>query len=78
MRDVFRASNLTIGLDLMPFADRPASLTCTDRRFLVRLRARQSPATWFFFDQFGQLVRRCIAGIFTLAPSWLLLLTCAG
>src|SRR6476646_3145690 len=87
----FRASNVTIGLDLMrDLAIGPEALGALTGAFFFGFAAMQIPCG-FFFDRFGP--RRTVAGmlvlatcgitIFTLAPSWPILLTgrvlmCAG
>ena len=87
----FRASNVTIGLDLMrDLAIGPEALGALTGAFFFGFAAMQIPCG-FFFDHFGP--RRTVAGmlilatiggiIFTLAPTWPILLTgrvlfCAG
>src|ERR1700687_5490068 len=79
----FRASNVTIGLDLMrDLAIGPEALGALTGAFFFGFAAMQIPCG-FFFDHFGP--RRSVAGmlilatiggiIFTLAPSWPILLT---
>src|SRR6476469_6010726 len=79
----FRASNVTIGLDLMrDLAIGPEALGALTGAFFFGFAAMQIPCG-FFFDHFGP--RRSVAGmlilattggiIFTLAPSWPVLLT---
>jgi predicted MFS family arabinose efflux permease len=79
----FRASNVTIGLDLMhDLAIGPEALGALTGAFFFGFAAMQIPCG-FFFDRFGP--RRAIAGmlilatiggiIFTLAPTWPILLT---
>src|SRR3979490_637061 len=79
----FRASNVTIGLDLMrDLAIGPEALGALTGAFFFGFAAMQIPCG-FFFDHFGP--RRTVAGmlvlatiggiIFTLAPSWPMLLT---
>src|SRR4051812_21430357 len=79
----FRASNVTIGLDLMrDLAIGPEALGALTGAFFFGFAAMQIPCG-FFFDRFGP--RRTVAGmlvlascgitIFTLAPSWPILLT---
>jgi len=79
----FRASNVTIGLDLMrDLAIGPEALGALTGAFFFGFAAMQIPCG-LFFDRFGP--RRSIAGmlilattggiIFTLAPSWPILLT---
>jgi predicted MFS family arabinose efflux permease len=79
----FRASNVTIGLDLMrDFAIGPEALGALTGAFFFGFAAMQIPCG-FLFDHFGP--RRTVAGmlilatiggiIFTLAPSWPMLLT---
>jgi predicted MFS family arabinose efflux permease len=79
----FRASNVTIGLDLMrDLAIRPEALGALTGAFFFGFAAMQIPCG-FFFDHFGP--RRTVAGmlvlatiggiIFTLAPVWPILLT---
>jgi predicted MFS family arabinose efflux permease len=79
----FRASNVTIGLDLMrDLAIGPEALGALTGAFFFGFAAMQIPCG-FFFDRFGP--RRAIVGmlilatvggiIFTLAPSWPILLT---
>jgi predicted MFS family arabinose efflux permease len=79
----FRASNVTIGLDLMrDLAIGPEALGALTGAFFFGFAAMQIPCG-FLFDHFGP--RRTVAGmlilatiggiIFTLAPSWPMLLT---
>jgi predicted MFS family arabinose efflux permease len=79
----FRASNVTIGLDLMrDLAIGPEALGALTGAFFFGFAAMQIPCG-FLFDRFGP--RRSVAGmlilatiggaIFTLAPSWPVLLT---
>ena len=79
----FRASNVTIGLDLMrDLAIGPEALGALTGAFFFGFAAMQIPCG-FFFDRFGP--RRTVAGmlvlatigitVFTLAPSWPILLT---
>ena len=79
----FRASNVTIGLDLMRDLDiGPEALGALTGAFFFGFAAMQIPCG-FFFDRFGP--RRTVSGmlllavagaaLFTLAPSWPLLLT---
>jgi predicted MFS family arabinose efflux permease len=79
----FRASNVTIGLDLMrDLAIGPEALGALTGAFFFGFAAMQIPCG-FLFDHFGP--RRSVAGmlilatlgglIFTLAPAWPMLLT---
>src|SRR3981189_4006506 len=79
----FRASNVTIGLDLMrDLAIGPEALGALSGAFFFGFAATQIPCG-FLFDHFGP--RRAVAGmlilatiggtIFPLAPSWPPLLT---
>ena len=79
----FRASNVTIGLDLMrDLAIGPEALGALTGAFFFGFAATQIPCG-FLFDHFGP--RRAVAGmlilatiggiIFTLAPTWPILLT---
>src|SRR5215475_4836512 len=79
----FRASNVTIGLDLMrDLSISPGALGALTGAFFFGFAAMQIPCG-FFFDRFGP--RRTIVGmlmlatlggiIFTAAPSWPILLT---
>ncbi len=79
----FRAANVTIGLDLMrDLAIGPEALGALTGAFFFGFAAMQIPCG-FFFDHFGP--RRTVAGmlvlatigvtIFTLAPTWPILLT---
>ncbi len=79
----FRASNVTIGLDLMhDLSIGPEALGALTGAFFFGFAAMQIPCG-FLFDRFGP--RRTVAGmlilatiggaIFTLAPSWPVLLT---
>ncbi len=79
----FRSSNVTIGLDLMrDLAIGPEALGALTGAFFFGFAAMQIPCG-FFFDHFGP--RRTVAGmlvlatfgvtIFTLAPTWPILLT---
>ena len=79
----FRASNVTIGLDLMrDLSVGPGALGALTGAFFFGFAATQIPCG-FFFDRFGP--RRTIVGmlavataggiIFTAAPSWPVLLT---
>ncbi len=79
----FRASNVTIGLDLMrDLAIGPEALGALTGAFFFGFSAMQIPCG-FFFDRYGP--RRTVSGmlvlavagatLFTLAPSWPLLLT---
>ncbi len=79
----FRASNVTIGLDLMrDLAIGPEALGALTGAFFFGFAAMQIPCG-FLFDRFGP--RRSVAGmlilatsggiVFTLAPSWPMLLT---
>jgi predicted MFS family arabinose efflux permease len=79
----FRASNVTIGLDLMrDLAIGPEALGALTGAFFFGFAAMQIPCG-FLFDRFGP--RRSVAGmlilatlggaIFTLAPNWPILLT---
>jgi predicted MFS family arabinose efflux permease len=79
----FRASNVTIGLDLMrDLAIGPEALGALTGAFFFGFAAMQIPCG-FLFDHFGP--RRTVAGmlilatiggiIFTLAPAWPMLLT---
>lgn len=79
----FRASNVTIGLDLMRDLDiGPEALGGLTGAFFFGFAAMQIPCG-FFFDRFGprrtvvgMLVLATIGGIvFTLAPTWPILLT---
>ncbi|MBN9279993.1 MAG: MFS transporter [Hyphomicrobium sp.] len=79
----FRASNITIGLDLMrDLAIGPEALGGLTGAFFFGFAAMQIPCG-FFFDRFGprrtvtgMLVLATIGGIvFTLAPTWPILLT---
>src|SRR5207237_4196425 len=79
----FRASNVTIGLDLMrDLAIGPEALGALTGAFFFGFAAMQIPCG-FFFDRFGprltvsgMLVLATIGGaIFTLAPTWPVLLT---
>ena len=79
----FRASNVTIGLDLMrDLAIGPEALGALTGAFFFGFAAMQIPCG-FFFDRFGprrtvvgMLILATIGGIiFTLAPSWPILLT---
>jgi len=79
----FRASNVTIGLDLMrDLAIGPQALGALTGAFFFGFAAMQIPCG-FFFDRFGP--RRTVVGmlvlaslgglIFTFAPTWPILLT---
>jgi predicted MFS family arabinose efflux permease len=79
----FRASNVTIGLDLMrDLAIGPEALGALTGAFFFGFAATQIPCG-FFFDHFGP--RRTVAGmlilatiggiIFSVAPTWPILLT---
>ena len=79
----FRASNVTIGLDLMhDLGIGPQALGALTGAFFFGFSAMQIPCG-FFFDRYGP--RRTVTGmlllavmgaaLFTLAPSWPLLLT---
>jgi predicted MFS family arabinose efflux permease len=79
----FRASNVTIGLDLMrDLAIGPEALGALTGAFFFGFAAMQIPCG-FFFDRFGP--RRTVVGllilatiggiIFTMAPTWPILLT---
>ncbi len=79
----FRASNVTIGLDLMrDLAIGPEALGALTGAFFFGFASSQIPCG-FFFDRFGP--RRSLVGmlivatsggiIFTLAPTWPILLT---
>jgi predicted MFS family arabinose efflux permease len=79
----FRASNVTIGLDLMrDLAIGPEALGALTGAFFFGFAAMQIPCG-FLFDHFGP--RRTVAGmlilatiggiVFTLAPAWPMLLT---
>jgi predicted MFS family arabinose efflux permease len=79
----FRASNVTIGLDLMrDLSVGPGALGALTGAFFFGFAATQIPCG-FLFDRFGP--RRTVAGmlvlatlggvIFTMAPSWPVLLT---
>lgn len=79
----FRASNVTIGLDLMrDLAIGPQALGALTGAFFFGFAAMQIPCG-FFFDRFGP--RRTVVGmlmiatlggaLFTLAPNWPVLLT---
>lgn len=79
----FRASNVTIGLDLMRDLDiGPEALGGLTGAFFFGFAAMQIPCG-FFFDRFGprrtvvgMLVLATIGGIvFTMAPTWPILLT---
>jgi predicted MFS family arabinose efflux permease len=79
----FRASNVTIGLDLMrDLAIGPEALGALTGAFFFGFAATQIPCG-FLFDRFGprrsvvgMLILATIGGtIFTLAPSWPVLLT---
>jgi predicted MFS family arabinose efflux permease len=79
----FRASNVTIGLDLMrDLAIGPEALGALTGAFFFGFAAMQIPCG-FFFDRFGprytvvgMLVVASLGGaMFTLAPSWPVLLT---
>src|SRR3981189_3942214 len=79
----FRASNVTIGLDLMrDLAIGPEALGALTGAFFFGFAATQIPCG-FLFDRFGprrsmvgMLILATIGGtIFTLAPSWPPLLT---
>src|SRR6201987_5571388 len=74
----FRASNVTIGLDLMrDLSIGPEALGALTGAFFFGFAAMQIPCG-FFFDRFGP--RRTVVGmlilasfggaLFTLAPSW--------
>src|SRR5438270_7872955 len=80
----FRASNVTIGLDLMrDLTIGPGALGALTGAFFFGFAAMQIPCG-FLFDRFGprltvagMLVLATIGGAsFTLAPTWPLLLTC--
>src|SRR6195952_5399583 len=82
-RHFFRASNVTIGLDLMrDLAIGSEALGALRGAFLFGFAAMQIPCG-FLFDRFGP--RRSVAGmlilatiggsVFTLAPNWPMLLT---
>jgi predicted MFS family arabinose efflux permease len=79
----FRASNVTIGLDLMrDLSIGPEALGALTGAFFFGFAAMQIPCG-FFFDRFGP--RRTVVGmlvlataggiVFTMAPSWPVLLT---
>src|SRR5829696_2101211 len=79
----FRASNVTIGLDLMrDLAIGPEALGALTGAFFFGFAAMQIPCG-FFFDRFGprytvvgMLIMASLGGVlFTLAPSWPVLLT---
>ena len=79
----FRASNVTIGLDLMrDLAIGPEALGALTGAFFFGLASSQIPCG-FLFDRFGprrsvvgMLILATIGGtIFTLAPTWPILLT---
>jgi predicted MFS family arabinose efflux permease len=79
----FRASNVTIGLDLMrDLAIGPEALGALTGAFFFGFAAMQIPCG-FFFDRFGprytvvgMLIVASLGGaMFTLAPSWPVLLT---
>jgi predicted MFS family arabinose efflux permease len=79
----FRASNVTIGLDLMrDLAIGPEALGALTGAFFFGFAAMQIPCG-FFFDRFGprltvvgMLIIASLGGaLFTLAPSWPVLLT---
>src|SRR5262249_42643089 len=79
----FRASNVTIGLDLMrDLSIGPEALGALTGAFFFGFAAMQIPCG-FFFDRFGprrtvvgMLILATIGGImFTLAPTWPILLT---
>ena len=79
----FRASNVTIGLDLMrDLAIGPEALGALTGAFFFGFAAMQIPCG-FFFDRFGprytvvgMLIVATIGGVmFTLAPTWPILLT---
>lgn len=79
----FRAANVTIGLDLMRDLDiGPGALGALTGAFFFGFSAMQIPAG-FFFDRYGPRRTICAllllavvgATIFTLAPSWPVLLT---
>ncbi len=79
----FRAANVTIGLDLMrDLAIGPEALGALTGAFFFGFAAMQIPCG-FFFDRFGprrtavgMLIVATIGGIiFTLAPTWPILLT---
>ena len=79
----FRASNVTIGLDLMrDLAIGPEALGALTGAFFFGFAAMQIPCG-FFFDRFGprytvvgMLIVASLGGaLFTLAPSWPVLLT---
>jgi len=79
----FRASNVTIGLDLMrDLAIGPEALGALTGAFFFGFAAMQIPCG-FFFDRFGPrltvsgmlVLATCGITIFTLAPSWPFLLT---
>jgi predicted MFS family arabinose efflux permease len=79
----FRASNVTIGLDLMrDLAIGPEALGALTGAFFFGFAAMQIPCG-FFFDRFGprytvvgMLIIAAIGGaLFTLAPSWPVLLS---
>ena len=79
----FRASNVTIGLDLMrDLAIGPEALGALTGAFFFGFAAMQIPCG-VFFDRFGprrtvvgMLILATIGGIiFTLAPTWPILLT---
>src|ERR1700752_3179396 len=82
-RHFFRASNVTIGLDLMhDLSIGPEALGGLTGAFFFGFAAMQIPCG-FFFDHFGprrtvvgMLILAIVGGIvFTLAPSWPALLT---
>src|SRR6476660_1719679 len=79
----FRASNVTIGLDLMrDLAIGPEALGALTGAFFFGFAAMQIPCG-FFFDRYGprrtvvgMLILATIGGVvFTLAPTWPILLT---
>src|SRR6266487_1341321 len=79
----FRASNVTIGLDLMrDLAIGPEALGALTGAFFFGFAAMQIPCG-FFFDRFGprytvvgMLIIASLGGVlFTLAPNWPVLLT---
>src|SRR5690242_21098446 len=79
----FRASNVTIGLDLMrDLSIGPEALGALTGAFFFGFAAMQIPCG-FFFDRFGprytvvgMLLIAAVGGaLFTLAPSWPVLLT---
>src|SRR5437764_11934033 len=79
----FRASNVTIGLDLIrDLALGPEALGALTGAFFFGFAAMQIPCGFFFdrfgprYTVFGMLIVASLGGaLFTLAPSWPVLLT---